>query len=100
MPHIKVHELKIQHQYYWDVIGGFKTAELRMNDRDFKVGDMVKLLDPLNKGLYTLLIITHVCDYPDALKEGYVMLSFKMIHSLNCSRKGMIVPIIEGATTQ
>jgi hypothetical protein len=100
MPHIKVHELKIQHQYYWDVLSGVKTAELRMNDRDFKVGDMVKLLDPSSKGIYTLLIITHVCDYPDALKEGYVMLSFKIIHSLNFSNKGLIVPIIEGATAQ
>lgn len=37
------HELKTDTKYYQDVEKGIKTFELRWNDRDFKVGDMVVL---------------------------------------------------------
>ena len=39
------HELKIETQYYQAVEAGLKTFELRVNDRDFKVGDTVSLIE-------------------------------------------------------
>nr|DAN88367.1 MAG TPA: activating signal cointegrator [Caudoviricetes sp.] len=33
----KVHELKILPQHFWPVVDGLKRAELRNNDRNFKV---------------------------------------------------------------
>lgn len=47
-----VHELKILPQYYKDVVSGKKRFELRKNDRDFKVGDILKLREYEN-GEYT-----------------------------------------------
>lgn len=38
-----IHELKISPEYYMDVVSGVKPFEIRKNDRDFKVGDCVKL---------------------------------------------------------
>lgn len=40
---MKVHELKLNTEYYDDVKKGLKTFEVRKNDRDFKVGDILSL---------------------------------------------------------
>ena len=41
--HPKVHVLKIYPEYYDDVANGIKTFELRKNDRDYQIGDIVLL---------------------------------------------------------
>jgi hypothetical protein len=98
MPHIKVHELKIESQYFLQVVQGNKTAELRKNDRDFKEGELIKLKD-IHSTNYIIAMITDVCDYPPALQQGYVMLSFKLITTF--PREFLQTePLIEGATTQ
>ena len=40
---MKVRELKLNTEYYDDVKKGLKTFEVRKNDRDFKVGDILSL---------------------------------------------------------
>ena len=42
---MKLHELKILHQYLIDVTLGTKTFELRKNDRDYQVGDLIRFID-------------------------------------------------------
>lgn len=37
------HELKTWPQYYVEIMSGKKTFEVRFDDRDFQVGDMVLL---------------------------------------------------------
>ncbi len=51
---VRTHELKIWPQFYNDVVGGYKTYEVRVNDRAFQVGDEIRLRewDPLIK-MYT-----------------------------------------------
>lgn len=39
---MKIHELKIKEKYYKDVALGYKTFELRKNDRDYQEGDLIK----------------------------------------------------------
>lgn len=39
----KTHELKILPKYFSEVYSGNKTFEVRKNDRNFKVGDMLIL---------------------------------------------------------
>lgn len=48
----KVHELKIDHVYFDDVAEGRKRFELRKNDREFAVGDVLKLREQ-DCGRYT-----------------------------------------------
>lgn len=42
---MKLHELKILHEYLVDVDLGRKTFELRKNDRDYQVGDLIRFID-------------------------------------------------------
>jgi hypothetical protein len=83
-----IHELKCWPEYFEPLVQGKKTAEIRKNDRDFKVGDRLLLRewDP-NKhshgwytGRYTVRTITHVLDLyslVSGVEESgqYVMLS-------------------------
>lgn len=39
---MKLHELKIKYEYLKEVQAGRKTFELRKNDRDYQVGDLIK----------------------------------------------------------
>ena len=38
---MKTHELKIKPQYFWDIDCDIKTFEVRKNDRNFEVGDII-----------------------------------------------------------
>ena len=38
-----IHELKIKPQYYEDIKIGIKTFEIRKNDREFNLGDILIL---------------------------------------------------------
>ena len=42
---MKLHELKIKHEYLVEVDMGRKTFELRKNDRDYQVGDLIRFID-------------------------------------------------------
>ena len=42
---MKLHILKIRQNYFEDILVGVKTFELRKNDRDYKVGDLIHFVD-------------------------------------------------------
>lgn len=42
---MKTHKLKLKSEYFDDVLSGKKTAEVRLNDRDYKSGDKLILLE-------------------------------------------------------
>lgn len=75
-----IHELKILPVHFIPVLDGLKTAELRKNDRNFKVGDTLVLME--YNGEYTgdgcERLVTHVADVGSYL-PGYVLLSMKII---------------------
>ena len=41
---MKLHELKIKEDYFNAILRGEKTFELRKNDRDYKVGDLIHFI--------------------------------------------------------
>lgn len=71
------HELKTLPEYYDAVINGYKTFEVRKNDRDYKVGDLVNLREYYPKEGYSgrniWLKITYTLDDPKFVKTGYVI---------------------------
>lgn len=82
-----IHELKISPEYFDAVAQDIKPFEVRKNDRDFKVGDILKLSEfiPCIPGEWNALggsytsrqtckVITYILDAPDYIKEGYVIL--------------------------
>ncbi len=76
------HYLKILPEYYILIDEGIKTFEIRFNDRDYKVGDILHLQEFVN-GEYTgrelTKEISYMIDSPDYCKDGFVVLSIKNI---------------------
>lgn len=78
----KIHNLKINKKYFMDIYSGIKTFEIRYNDRNYQVGDIIQFsvindakevfMQPVTK-----YIITYILDYPEALKPGYIILGIK-----------------------
>ena len=73
------HELKILPQYFMEVAQGKKPFELRRDDRDYKVGDTLKLKEWNGKeftGSYATRLITYILkDCPKyGLKKGFVII--------------------------
>jgi ASC-1-like (ASCH) protein len=76
------HELKTWPEYFEAVASGEKTFEIRKNDREFKVEDvlLLKEFDP-NAGSYSGRAIEarviYMTDYQQ--KPGYVVMSIKVL---------------------
>lgn len=75
------HALKTLPEYFWAVVRGDKTYELRRDDRDFRVGDLIELHEWMPRGGYTgrtyAAEITHILrdarEY--GLMDGFCILS-------------------------
>ncbi|MGG5341157.1 DUF3850 domain-containing protein [Enterococcus sp. AZ192] len=74
------HVLKLDSEYYDDVVSGFKKFEIRFNDRDYKVGDIL-VLEEYDGIDYTgdrcKRIVTYITDY--AQQDGYVVLGIEPV---------------------
>lgn len=79
------HYLKTETEFYQAVEAGVKTFELRKNDRDFQVGDIVTLMEVV-KAEFTgrelpakeIKYILHGGQF--GLPEGYCILQLEDIH--------------------
>jgi hypothetical protein len=78
----KHHYVKILPEYYIAIEQGIKTFEIRFNDRNYKVGDILHLQEFCG-GKYTSRELTkeicYMIDNPDYCKEGFVVLGIKDI---------------------
>jgi len=74
------HLLKIEEQYLRNLIDGRKKCEVRLNDRDYQVGDILSFYDDdLNdSGDYRNFEITHIHSGV-GLTDNYVCLSVKIV---------------------
>lgn len=79
---MRVHNLKIHSQYFWDVMAGKKTFDVRKNDRNYRVGDALILREWENNnysGREMSVRITYMLD--DAfvgIIPGYVVLGIEL----------------------
>ena len=76
---MKIHDLKIDPEYFNDVITGEKRFEVRKNDRDYKKRDLLNLqeYDREKKeytGRKTLIPVRYILDNQEYLREGFVIL--------------------------
>lgn len=80
---MKIHQLKTINPYFTAVLEGLKNFEVRLNDRDFKVGDEVRLQEydlQTNEylGREVRAEITYILKDYEAIKPGYVVFGFKV----------------------
>ena len=77
-----IHELKIAPEYFEKVVSKEKLFEIRYNDRNFQVGDTLKLQE-YKGGTYTGRIIyvkvTYILQGFEGLQPNYVVLSVQLL---------------------
>lgn len=84
---MKLHELKIRREYAKAKLKGIKSFEIRKNDRDYQVGDLVRYVIPcpidtedkmlnevISKDIYQIMYIT---DYEQ--KDNYIVFTDKVV---------------------
>lgn len=82
---MKLHELKIEHKYLIEVYMGRKTFELRKNDRDYQVGDLIHFVKTdgfeyfgHSKDIYEIIyVLKGVVEY--GLDKDYCILGIKKL---------------------
>ena len=76
-----IHELKQEHRHFEDVLKGLKTFEVRKNNRDYRVGDLLALneYDPYSgySGRCCLVYIDYILNDEEYCKDGYVIMAIK-----------------------
>lgn len=81
---MKTHHLKTWPEYFYEVQIGSKTFELRKNDRDYKVGDILELLesDPKKEeftGYSCRRYVSYILEGGQfGLEEGYVIMGLSV----------------------
>ena len=94
-----IHQLKVEKKYYRDIIAGHKTFEVRKNDRNFKIGDLLGFNETVSEevanffqdntainaisevtetGECVVAIITYILNDERFCKDGYVTLGFNL----------------------
>lgn len=83
------HYLKCWPIFFFEVASGMKTFEIRKNDRDFRVGDIIVLQywDPLTKDYNKAYSdrrfkVIYILDQHEGLLDGYVILQLKIYDPL------------------
>lgn len=78
----KRHYLKILPEYFWAVIQGSKPFEVRKNDRDYQVGDLLELQEWTPETQYTgnrtSVGVTYILSDPEYVKPGYVIMGLDL----------------------
>lgn len=80
-PDHKIHEIKIAAMYYEDVVSGKKSFELRKNDRGYKQGDkliMLEFKDGKHTGRIVNADIVYMLEDYTGLVEGYCILGIQV----------------------
>lgn len=77
----KVHTIKLAKMYYEDVKSGKKSFELRKNDRGYKQGDILKMLE-YAEGAWTgrqiIAEVTYLLENYAGIEEGYCIMALKV----------------------
>lgn len=74
----KVHHIKLGESFFGEVERGEKTFELRKNDRDYKKGDILEMMefkDGKNTGRMVRVLVTYILTEFAGLEEGYCIMA-------------------------
>lgn len=74
----KVHHIKLGASFFGEVERGKKTFELHKNDRDYKKGDILEMMefkDGKNTGRTVRVLVTYILTEFAGLEEGYCIMA-------------------------
>ena len=88
------HDLKIFTKYFQAVVDGLKRSEVRLNDRNFQIGDTVTFKEGqpgLDGFEYTKRTVSAIISYIDdyGCDHGHVSLSLRNVGLLIVDKKDM-----------
>lgn len=78
----KVHQIRLAKSYFDDVANGIKTFELRKNDRGYKKGDILEMMefaDGKNTGRTVKVLVTYILEDYTGIEDGYCIMATKII---------------------
>lgn len=79
---MKTHKLKTLPKFFVKVLDGSKNFEVRLNDRNFEIGDLL-ILEEYENGLYSGRILEKIVKYIlsdkdfEGVKDDYVVLALE-----------------------
>lgn len=79
----RVHQIKLGASFFGEVERGEKTFELRKNDRGYKKGDILEMMeykDGKNTGRTVRVIVTYMLEDFAGLEEGYCIMATKLMN--------------------
>lgn len=79
----KVHHIKLGASFFGEVERGEKTFELRKNDRDYKKGDILEMMefkDGKNTGRTVRVLVTYILTEFAGLEEGYCIMGTRLLN--------------------
>ena len=79
---MKIHELKIQPEFFAAVCEGKKTFEIRFNDREYKAGEVLHLREWYGNeytGRELVARVKYLLEGGVGLAHNYVIMSIKVI---------------------
>ena len=78
----KVHQIHLAKSYFDDVANGIKTFELRKNDRGYKKGDILEMMefaDGKNTGRMVKVLVTYILEDYTGIEDGYCIMATKLM---------------------
>lgn len=78
----RIHDLKTDHIYFADVLRNIKPFELRYNDRDFRVGDILRLheqIDGQQTGRIVDREVIYILENYAGLVKGFCILGIQLV---------------------
>ena len=79
----KVHHIKLGAAFFEEVASGEKTFELRKNDRDYKKGDILEMMefkDGKNTGRTVRVLVTYILEEFAGLEDGYCIMATSLLN--------------------
>lgn len=76
------HELKCWREYFTAIWSREKSFEIRKNDRNFQIGDVLRLREwsPVEQrytGANLTREVVYITTFPDGLRDGYVCMGLR-----------------------
>jgi len=82
---MKIHSIKIESPYFRAVLNKYKTFEIRKNDRNYQVEDVLYMYESYEGTVINTTPIkrkiVYITDFPKGLKKGYVVLGIVPLKS-------------------